>query len=43
MKIAIKISLEFVSSGPIDNKSALAKIKAWHWPGNKPLYELMMV
>ena len=41
--ILIKISLKFVLNGPIDNKSALVQIMAWHQPGDKPLSEPMMV
>ena len=37
--IWIKISLKFDATGPIDNKSALFQIMAWHWTGNKPLPE----
>ena len=32
----IKISLKFVSKGPIDNMPALAQIMAWRRLGNKP-------
>ena len=41
--ILIKISLTFVSEGPINNISALVQIMAWRRPGDKPLYEPMMV
>ena len=40
--IPIKISLKFVSKGPINNISALVQIMAWHRPG-QPLSEPMMV
>ena len=36
---AITISLKFVPDGPIDNKSALLQVMAWHWTGDKPLPE----
>ena len=41
--ISIKISLKFVSNGPINNIPALVQIKAWRRPGDKPLSEPMMV
>ena len=41
--MSIKISLNFVPKGPIDNKSALVHIIAWCQVGNKPLSEPMMV
>ena len=37
--ILIWISLKFVPKGPIDNKSALIKVMAWWWIGNKSLPE----
>ena len=37
--ILIKISLELVPKVPIDNKSALIQVMAWHWTGDKPLPE----
>ena len=40
--ILIKISLKYVSKGPIDIKSTLVQVKAWHQTGNKPLSEPMM-
>ena len=43
VRILIKISLKFVSKSPIDNIPALFQMMAWHWPGNKPLSEAMMV
>ena len=41
--IAIKISLKFVPSGPINNIPALVQIMAWRRSGDKPLSEPMMV
>ena len=41
--IFIKISLKFVPKGPINDIPVLVQIMAWRWPGNKPLYESMMV
>ena len=41
--IPIKISLKFVLKSPINNIAALVQIMAWRWPGNKPLYEPVMV
>ena len=43
IRILIKISLKFVSKGLINNIPALVLIMAWHWPGDKPLSEPMMV
>ena len=40
--ISIKISLNFVHKGPIDNKSSLVQVMAWHQIGDKPLHEPMM-
>ena len=40
--ISIKISLKFVSKGPIDNKPALVQVMAWRQIGVKPLYESML-
>ena len=34
--ISIQISWKFVPEGPIDNKSALVQVMAWHRTGNKP-------
>ena len=42
-RIFIQISLKFVPTGPIDNKSALLQVMAWRRPGDKPLSETMMV
>ena len=41
--ILIKISLKFVPKGPINNIPALFQRMAWHWPGDKPLFDPMMV
>ena len=41
--ILIKISLKFVPQGAINNVPALVQIMAWHWPGNRPLSEPMMI
>ena len=43
VRIAIKISLKWVSEGPINNIPALVQIMAWSRPGDKPLSEPMMV
>ena len=42
-RIFIKISLKFVTRGPIDNIPTLVQIMAWRWPGDNPLSEPMMV
>ena len=41
--IALKFSLEFVPKVWINNIPALFQIMAWHWPGDKPLSEPMMI
>ena len=41
--ISVKISLKFVSEGPINNIPALVQIMAWRRSGDKPLSEPMMV
>ena len=41
--ILIKMSLNFVPEGHINNIPALVKITAWRRPGDKPLSESMMV
>ena len=43
--ISIKISLKFVSKGPINNIAALVQMQgmAWRRPGDKPLSEPMLV
>ena len=43
IRISIKISLKFLPKGPINNNPALVQIMAWHWSGDKPLSEPMMV
>ena len=40
--ISITISLKFISKGPIDYKSALVQVMAWHRTGEKPLPESML-
>ena len=41
--ILIKISLNFIPKGPINNIPALVQIMAWRRLGDKPLSEAMMV
>ena len=41
--ISIKISLKFISKGPINNNPSLVQIMAWRQPGDKPLSEPTMV
>ena len=41
--IPIKISLKFGPKGPINNIPALVQIMAWRRPGDKPLFEAMMI
>ena len=41
--ISMKISPKFAPKGSINNNPKLVKIMAWHWPGDKLLYEPMMV
>ena len=43
VRIPIKISLNFVSKGPINNIPSLVQIMAWRRPGSKPLYEPMII
>ena len=43
VRISIKISLTFVTKGPINNNPALIQIMAWRRSGDKPLSEPMMV
>ena len=43
LTISIKISLNFVPKGPINNIPALVQIMAWRRRGDKPLSEPMMV
>ena len=40
--ISITISLKFIPKGPIDCKSALVQVMAWHRTGEKPLPESML-
>ena len=40
--ILIEISLKLVPRSPINNKSALVQVMAWHQTGDKPLPETMM-
>ena len=40
--ISIKMSLTIVPWGPVDNMTALFQIMAWHWKGNKPIFETMI-
>ena len=41
--VSIKISLKFVPKGPINDIPALVQIMSWRRPGDKPLFETMMV
>ena len=41
--LSIKIELKFVPRGPINNIPALVQIMGWRRPGDKPLFEPMMV
>ena len=41
--ISIKISLTFVSKGHINNIRSVVPMMAWRRPGDRPLYEPMMV
>ena len=43
VRISIKISLKFVTKGPINNIPALVQIMVWCRPGDKPLSEPMLV
>ena len=43
LRISIKISLNFVPRGPINNIPAMGQIMAWRRWGDKPLSEPMMV
>ena len=40
--ILIRISLNFVPKGPIDNKLTLVQVMAWRQTGDKPLSEPML-
>ena len=35
--ISNQISQKFVPKDPIDSKSALVQVMAWHWTGNKSI------
>ena len=39
----IKISVNFVPKGQVNNIAALIQIMAWRCPGDKPLSEPMIV
>ena len=41
--ISIRISLKFVTKGPINNIAALIRIMTWRLQGDKPLSEQMMI
>ena len=41
--VSIKISLKFIPKGPINNIPALVQTMAWRRPGDRPLYEPMMI
>ena len=41
--ISINTSMKFVPRGPINNMPALVLIMAWRRPGDKPLFEPMLV
>ena len=43
VRILVEISLKFVPKGPINNIPALVQIMAWCWPGDKPLFDPMMI
>ena len=43
VRISIKISLNFVPKGPINNIPALVQTMAWRRPGDKPLSEPMRI
>ena len=36
------VQFQFIPKGPIDYKSALAQVVAWHRTGEKPLPESML-
>ena len=38
--ISITISLKFIPKGPIDYKSALVQVMAWHRTGEKPITQI---
>ena len=41
--ISFKMSLNCVPNGPINNITVLIQLMAWRRPGDKPLFELMLV
>ena len=41
--ISLKIPLKFVPKGPINSIPALVQVMAWRRPGEKPLFEPMLV
>ena len=41
--ILINISLKFVRKGQINNIPSLVQVIAWRRPGDKPLFEAMMI
>ena len=41
--ISLKTSLKFIPTVQINNIPALVQIMAWHWPGDKPLSEPMII
>ena len=41
--ISIKISHNFVRMGPISNIPAMVQIMDWRRPGDRPLYEAMVI
>ena len=40
--VLIEISPKFVPKDPVDNKSALVQVMAWHRTGDKPLAETIL-
>ena len=40
--ISIKISQKFLPKDPVENIPALVQIMAWHWAGDKALFEPIM-
>ena len=43
VQILLKVSLKFVAKVQINYIPALVQVMAWHRPGDKPLYESLMV
>ena len=41
--ISIRISLQFVPKGSVDNKSVLVQVMAWRLTGDKPLPKPILV